>query len=152
MFDDFIRYKKDHHGRLKLVLIGKAFMKVPEHPDIINLGFVSDEDKFDALRASKLLVMPSLYESLSMALLEAWLAERPVLVNKRCDVLRGQCEKSKGGLTYDNYDEFALSLNTLLSNEALSAELGKQGRKFVDANYSWKSIEEKYLSILNRLS
>lgn len=152
MFDYFIRYKKDHPGRLKLVLIGKAFMEIPEHPDIINLGFVSEEDKFDALRASKLLVMPSPYESLSMALLEAWLAERPVLVNKSCDVMNGQCKRSKGGLAYNNYKEFSENIDYLLANEDSGKAIGQQGKEYVLANYSWDVIERKYIEFIKRIS
>jgi glycosyltransferase involved in cell wall biosynthesis len=42
------------------------------------------------LAGSRAFVHPSPYESLSMALLEAWKVGRPALVNGRCDVLRGQ--------------------------------------------------------------
>ena len=39
--------------------------------------------------------MPSRLESLSMVTLEAWWAERPVLVNGKCEVLRGQCPQGQ---------------------------------------------------------
>lgn len=151
MFEFFKRYKKERPGSLKLVLMGKPFMEVPNHPDIINLGFVAEEDKFDALKASKLLLMPSPYESLSMVLLEAWLAERPVLVNKRCDVLKGQCERSKGGLTYKDYKEFSENMDYLLANEDSGNMLGQHGKEYVLANYSWDAVERKYIELINRI-
>ena len=40
LFEYFLRYKKKHNRQIKLVLFGKPVMKVPEHPDIISLGFV----------------------------------------------------------------------------------------------------------------
>ena len=54
---------------------------MPAHPRIHHLGFLDDRDKFDALAAPDLLIMPSYYESLSMVALEAWALGRPVLAN-----------------------------------------------------------------------
>ena len=76
---------------------------------------MSEQDKFDALRAATLLIAPSLYESLSMTVLEAWLMGKPVLVNGRCEVLKEQCLRSDGGLYYRNYEEFELALRVILS-------------------------------------
>ena len=63
-------------------------------PRIRHLGYVSDADKFAAIAAADVLIMPSRYESLSMVALEAWALGRPVLANARCDVLVGQCLRS----------------------------------------------------------
>ena len=57
-------------------------------------GFLDDADKFDAIAASELLIMPSYFESLSMVALEAWALGRPVLANAKCDVLQGQYYKA----------------------------------------------------------
>ena len=86
---------------LRLVLIGKALLPIPDHPRIHHLGFLDDQEKFDALAAADLLVMPSYYESLSMVALEAWAVGKPVLANGKCEVLRGQCIRSKAGLYYE---------------------------------------------------
>ena len=61
--------------------------------------------------------MPSWLESLSMVTLESFWAERPVLANARCDVLRGQCRRSNAGLYYATYDEFREAL-ALLERDA----------------------------------
>ena len=58
------------------------------------------------IAAAELLIMPSYFESLSMVALEAWALGKPVLANGRCDVLKGQCIRSNGGLYYDNFEEF----------------------------------------------
>ena len=110
LFEYFQRYAATFPRGLDLVLIGNAVMPVPDHPRIRHLGFLSDRDKFDALAASDLLIMPSFYESLSMVALEAWALGRPVLANGRCDVLKGQCIRSNAGLYYESYEEFAEAL------------------------------------------
>ena len=106
MFAFFEQYAARFPRGMDLLLIGSKHMPVPSHPRLRHLGFVPDEDKFDALAAADVLVMPSPYESLSMVTLEAWALGKPVLVNGQCDVLRGQCLRSRGGLYYDNVEEF----------------------------------------------
>ena len=108
------------------MLVGKPIMPVPSHHRIHHLGFCSDEDKFDALAAADLLIMPSYFESLSMVALEAWALGRPVLANGRCDVLKGQCIRSNAGLYYESYEEFAETLYSLESNGPLHARLGQE--------------------------
>jgi glycosyltransferase involved in cell wall biosynthesis len=151
LFDFFQRYAVTFPRGLDLVLVGNAIMPVPKHRRIHHLGFVSDEDKFDALSASDLLIMPSFFESLSMVALEAWALGRPVLANGRCDVLKGQCIRSDAGLYYDNYPEFAETLYSLESNGPLHARLGQNGREFFNRHYAWPVIERKYLDMLQRL-
>ena len=151
LFDYFIRYKRDYPDSLKLVLLGKAIIEVPNHPDIFPLGFVSEQDKFNCMMASELLVMPSLFESLSIVLFEAWYCKRPVLVNGNCDVLKGQCIRSNGGLWYSNYEEFKECLEILLKNRNIRKTLGENGKRFVDENYCWEIVEEKYLRFINKL-
>lgn len=149
LVEDFLRFKQEYERPLKLVLLGRAHIELPEHPDIVPLGFVSEEDKFDAIQAATVVVMPSLYESLSMIVLEAWLMERPVLVNGRCEVLKHQCRRSNGGLYYTIYDEFAAALSTLLASPELQQKLGQQGRVFTEKNYSWPIIIDKYRAIID---
>lgn len=151
LFDFFQRYKKENTSSIKLVILGKSVMKIPPHPDIIYLGFVSEDEKYNILYNSKILIMPSKYESLSMVLLEAWYCKKPVLVNGQCGVLKGQCIRSNAGLWYENYEEFSACLNFLLADTQLRDQLGNQGRQFVDMHYSWETIEKKYLALIERI-
>ena len=152
LFDYFRRYAATFPRGLDLVLVGSAVMPVPKHPRIRHLGFLDDQDKFDGLSAADLLIMPSYFESLSMVALEAWALGRPVLANGRCDVLKGQCIRSRAGLYYERYEEFAETLYALESNGPLHARLGENGREYFQRHYSWPVIERKYLDMLSRLS
>jgi glycosyltransferase involved in cell wall biosynthesis len=151
LFEFFQRYAAIFPRGLDLVLVGSAVMPIPKHPRIHHLGFLSDEDKFDALAASDLLIMPSFYESLSMVALEAWALGRPVLANGRCDVLKGQCIRSNAGLYYESFEEFAETLYSLESNGPLHARLGANGREYFRRHYAWPVIERKYLDMLQLL-
>jgi glycosyltransferase involved in cell wall biosynthesis len=151
LFAYFQRYATTFPRGLDLVLVGNPVMPVPKHPRIHHLGYVSDEDKFDALTAADLLIMPSYFESLSMAALEAWALGRPVLANGRCDVLKGQCIRSNAGLYYESYEEFAETLYSLESNGPLHARLGRNGRDYFARHYAWPVIENKYLDMFELL-
>lgn len=151
MFDFFLRYIERSARPLDLVLIGKGEQDIPGHPRIRHLGYVSDRDKFDVVAAAEALVMPSYYESLSMAALEAWALGRPVLANARCDVLLGQCLRSNAGLYYQDAGEFEAALDRLLDDPSLAEGLGRKGREYFARHYSWPVIERKYLDMFGRL-
>ena len=151
LFSHFQRYAASFPRGLDLVLIGSAIIDVPKHPRIHHLGFLDDRDKFNALAAADLLIMPSYFESLSMVALEAWALGRPVLANGRCDVLKGQCIRSNGGLYYERYEEFVEALYALESNGPLNARLGRNGREYFKRHYAWPVIERKYLDMFAQL-
>ena len=151
LFEYFPRYAAHVSRALSLVLIGSSILPIPSHPSIRHLGFTSDEDKFDAMAAAELLVMPSHYESLSMVALEAWALGRPVLANGRCDVLKGQCIRSNGGLYYESYEEFAETLHALATSRLLREGLGRNGQQYFARHYAWPVIERKYFDVLDRL-
>jgi glycosyltransferase involved in cell wall biosynthesis len=147
-----MRYKEERRSDLKLILLGKSAMKIPEDEDIIPLGFVSEEDKFNGIAASDFMIMPSKYESFSMVIMESWACKKAVLVNGRCDVLKGHCLRSNGGLWYESYEEFKECLDLLISDDRLRAKMGENGKQYVEENYSWPKIEEKYLRLLDTLN
>jgi len=150
LLDHYDRFARSAGHAVKLVLLGKGSLSIPQRSDILSLGFVSEADKFSALAASSLLVLPSRYESLSMVVLEAWLVGKPVLVNGACEVMREQCLKSEGGLYYESYEEFSTGLHLLLSNPSLRHALGQNGQQFTREKYSWDAIERKYLQSISQ--
>ncbi len=147
----FQQYAFNPHRPLQLVLAGKALLPIPDHPLVRHVGFISDQEKFDALAGCEALVMPSFYESLSMVAIEAWAMGKPVLANARCDVLQGQCLRSNAGLFYADYPEFAETLHVLTTNRSLSEALGENGRAYYRDNYAWPVIDAKYDAMLTQL-
>jgi glycosyltransferase involved in cell wall biosynthesis len=96
-------------------------------------------------------VQPSLYESFSISVLEAFLLKIPVLVNGECAVLRGHCVRSNAGLYYNSYYEFEGALRRLLSDEKLRQRLGENGYRYVRTNYSWDVIRDRYVDFLRTI-
>ncbi|MQA30075.1 MAG: glycosyltransferase, partial [Luteitalea sp.] len=152
LFEFFDGYLREQAGKLSLVLVGHSLLPIPQHPRIRHVGFLDDSDKFDAIAAAELLIMPSYFESLSMVALEAWALGRPVLANARCDVLKGQCIRSNGGLYYEGRNEFIETLSAIERNRWLASSLGRNGRQYYRDHYDWPVIERKYLDVIRQLS
>ena len=148
IFEFWDIYKRNNQTGLKLVIVGRSQMEIPKRDDIIALGFLSEEDKFAAISNSKCLIMPSPFESLSIVIMESWLCDRPVLVNGRCAVLKGQCRRSNGGLWYENYEEFEACLNLILDDEHLAKRLAANGKRYTENNYNWHRIKSKYVKLV----
>lgn len=151
LFTYFKEYKNRNGGDLKLVLMGKEIIRVPDTKDIISLGFVSDEDKFNGLAACEFLVLPSQFESLSMVVLEAMKIGRPVLVNGKCEVLKGHCVRSNGGLYYQNFYEFEGCMNYLMNHADICKKMGKNGQTYVAENYQWDVIIKRLSDLVEEI-
>jgi glycosyltransferase involved in cell wall biosynthesis len=152
LLDYFIQYRTNHEVELKLVLIGKTHITLPDRSDIISLGFVSEEDKFNAMAAALALLQPSRYESLSLVALESWLVETPILVNGDSEVLKYQCRQSNGGLYYSSYDEFKLMLSQLINHPDIADVMGRQGRAFVLERFNWDVILAKFQALIETIT
>jgi glycosyltransferase involved in cell wall biosynthesis len=151
LFNYFIRYKKNNPSDIKLLLIGKSVMQIPQNPDILPIGFVSEEDKYNGIAASKILILPSVYESLSMVVLESLALGIPVIVNGNCDVLRGHCLKSNAGLYYRTYYEFEAAINYLLLHPKEYTSMRLNGQRYIKENYDWDVIIGKLEKMIDRI-
>lgn len=143
----FSAYKECVGGKLKLVLIGSGLVDLPSSAagaDIVDLGFVDVQDKWDAYAGAVALCNPSLNESFSIVLMESWLAGTPVLVNEQCEVTRDHCVASKGGLYYRSFEDFLGCLDYLISEPEKAGRMGRNGGEYVTANFSWPRIISKY--------
>jgi len=148
LFADYMSFHKHAPNLPGLVFIGKSEIALPDHPGIFYLGVLPENKKLGVLKASLGLIMPSRYESLSMVLLEAWKMNVPILCNSHCEVLRGQCKRSNGGLYYRNTEEFIESAGILASSEKLRQKLARNGFNYYESNYSWPVIISKYSKLL----
>lgn len=140
----FAAYKERRPGPLQLVLTGPVTAVPPLHPDITVTGPVSDAEKWALLAGAEVFVQPSPHEAFSIVLTEAWSRRRPVVVNGRCQATREHCQRSGGGLWFESYPQFEAVMDHLLADAGLRAMLGRRGQAFVEANFRWPVIVERY--------
>ncbi len=81
-----------------LVTIGVGEVRPPAGLDrrVIDLGFLSDEERNDAFAAALAYVQPSRMESFSRTIMEAWLAGTPVLWIEGSEVVAWHCRAVRG--------------------------------------------------------
>jgi len=123
--------------------------------NVIFLGFISDKELPKFMKACSVFVLPSIVdrkgdtEGLGLVLLEAMACGTPVIgtnvggipyIIKNC--VNGFLVEQK------NPKQLAEKIVTLLKDEGSRRKIGKAGRKFVEENFSWETIAEKYIEII----
>lgn len=141
-------------SNLELVLIGSGEInfleKLPE--GVTDLGFVSELEKLSLMKGALALCQPSVNESFSIVLMEAWLQKTPVLVHARCAVTKDHALTSNGGLYFGNETEFALCVKELESSSALRASLGQGGFDYVTSVFSWDAVIKRLIKAFHKLN
>lgn len=152
LFKYFKKYKRHNKNNLKLVLIGKEVLKVPHDSNIISLGFVSEQEKYDVMAGAKALIMPSAFESLSIVVLEALGLGIPVICNGKCDVLKGHCKRSGAGIAYEDYRQFEAAINRVINeiykDESLYQTIRNNAMEYVRNNYTWDIIMKRFNEVI----
>jgi len=125
-FDHFLRNQHVRPGRL------------------LNLSFVSDEEKRDLLAATNILVHPSRVESLGLVYLEAWANAKPVIA-ANTPVSREVVAGENDGLLVPFGDSAALAgaIQRLLQNQQLCEFLGRNGQKKVQNRFSSRAALDR---------
>ena len=141
---DYFNSYAESYGDASLVLMGLKLMPIPEASHLRFAGMLSEMERFEALEAATVVVVPSPFESLSLLALESFSIGTPVLANARSEVLVDHCQRSNGGLYYANRNEFQECLRLLVHNDSLRTAMGRQGRAYVRNNYRWDVIMGKY--------
>lgn len=151
LIDYFQQYLQHNQRDLKLVFIGNGQLPgyALDNKNIIDIGYISEEEKYDAMENSVCLCQPSSKESFSYVIMEAWMMKKPVIVNEECDVTVHHCRKSNGGLFFANYDEFENCLNYIFSNKDLSDRMGRNGFEYLQKNLTWPLIIDRFLQFVD---
>ena len=137
---------------LSLVLLGTGDVRIPPEcaDGILDAGYVDEDLKHDGYAASLALCQPSVNESLSIVLMEAWLAGTAGLVNGRCAVTADHCARANGGLAFRDYYEFEECIHLLLERRGLREALAAGGRRYAETEYSWGASLARYREAFDR--
>jgi len=146
------RYRRQGKGTADLALIGRLAMEEPRQAGVRYLGFLSEEEKATAMAGAVAVVCPSPYESLSIVLLEGLALGTPGLVNASSAVLKEHCLRSNAGLFYEDGEEYTEAMDLLVRNLPLREALGTNGRGYVEAEYAWNVVLDRWRGLLAAVS
>jgi glycosyltransferase involved in cell wall biosynthesis len=106
---------------------------------LLDLGYISEEEKRDAFDACDLFVMPSRYDSFGIVYLEAWRCAKPV-IGAKVGAIPEVIEEGEDGLLveFGEVDQLASTILHLLKNHDLCKRMGEKGRRKVVERFNWQ--------------
>ena len=149
-----LRHAEERLDAPQLVLIGSGSYEPPEEAVgvVVNAGFLAEEARRAAYAGAVALVNPSVLESFSIVLMEAWLEGTPAIVASGSDVMREHCEESGGGFAFDSYETYRDAVNQLLDEPETRDQLGEAGRNYVRREYSWSAVGDRLRATIERIA
>lgn len=112
------------------------------------------QDMADILRNSNIVCLPSYREGLSKALLEAAASGRAIVTTDVPGCRDVISEQFPNGLLVPAYESEALAdaIQRLLDDPAFREELGRNGRKLAEREFSVALVQEKTMELYERLA
>jgi len=145
----------------KLIIIGDLF-QVPEYKKQIEiltqglniefLGLIKNKaELFKIINNSKLFIFPSLYEAMSMMLLEVVSLKTPVIASR---IPANEAIFNNQEVLFfdvDNETDLAEKLLFALSNPSIMLENAEKAYHKLEKKYTWDVIAQKYENLFNSL-
>lgn len=115
---------------------------------LIDLGYVSEQQKEIIFSACDIYCMPSICESFGLSYLEAWQKEKPV-IGANIPVVKQLINKASGGLLveFGNEKQLKTAIQKLIKDPKLSRRLGKCGLRAVKSTYGSQKLIPKFETI-----
>ena len=152
LVDAFGRLVTQFGTHLKLVTSGVGELDLPAFLEsrVVDVGFISDNQRNNAMAGAVAYVQPSKMESFSRTVLEAWAAGTMVIANGASDVVKWHVERSQAGLLYESQAELAQALRFVSDDPHGAAKIAEPGRSYVLDHYLWPSITDRMEQTINQ--
>ncbi len=135
---------------IRLLIVGKDEDEEPINVKGVEyLGEQPRDIVIAALKNCSFVVNMSGSESFGIVILEAWMAEKPIIVNEECKAFAELVEDHKDGL-HANRSNLKEKIKELYHDDTLRKNMGRVGKKKVEGKYTWDSIAENIEAILLR--
>lgn len=135
---------------LQVILIGPDDDGIPvQGRHCVYLGRQPREVVRGALMSCIALCNMSTSESFGIVLLEAWLAEKPVIINKECAAFHDLAQDGHNALMVDRH-ELASAISKLLSEPLLCKKLAGNGKAQV-AQFDWQVVADSFVAECQQL-
>lgn len=138
-------------GPLKNHLISYS-KEVGVSKNFIFLGDVDDKTLPSFYNRADLLALPSLQEGQGISLLEAQSTAKPVVAFDVSAVNEVVINKETGLLIKPDSDGLANAILHLLSDSTLREKMGRNGREFVQKNFSWDICAQRMFQVYSEAS
>jgi len=112
---------------------------------VIMVDNFPESDKPDLFDACDVFAYPSGFESFGIAYLEAWMCGKPV-IGCRTGAVPSVIDEGQDGLlvSYEDKDDLAHAIITLLQNPALRYDMGRRGREKTLSRYTWDIVSDRF--------
>jgi glycosyltransferase involved in cell wall biosynthesis len=114
------------------------------------IGYVSGKNKSAAYHESKLLVVPSRQEAMSIVAIEAGFCGTPVLLTDQCgfsEVLEIDFRMEVAATV----DDISAGLINILNSKNELIEISPVWKNFVIKHYSWNNLVDRYIRMYEKL-
>lgn len=139
-------YDHDHIENQPLAALQEIY---GEDPDIIRLGFLSNEELNEVWNLATIYCQPSFYEGFGLPVLEAMQAGVPVIAS-RTQALVEIADKAAMYFNPYDEDELAEKIKLLFNSKKTRNDLVKAGKKQVK-QYSWDKMAKEIIEIYKQL-
>jgi glycosyltransferase involved in cell wall biosynthesis len=129
----------------------------PDYPGSLQAGtrfpgWVEQADVELAYRSSAVLFVPSLYEGLPRAVVEAWAFGLPVVASDRIPLATNVEGLTGRTVPYNDIERAASALADVISTPALSARYGQKGRRMVEDQFLLDRVVERTIDLYEELA
>ena len=114
-------------------------------------GFVSGDLKAQILQAADVFVLPSYYENFGIAVAEAMMAGKPVVISDQVHIWEDIQTSKSGWVTTCDQADIVQNLTEALADATERCQRGDNGRRFAQENYGWDAIASRMLDQYHQL-
>ncbi|WP_029523350.1 glycosyltransferase family 4 protein [Persephonella sp. KM09-Lau-8] len=139
----------------ELIIIGKGplyeylIRKYKDAPDLIFKGFVSEEKKYDILKNSHFILVPSIREGWGQVVLQANAMGTPAIGYKVAGLI-DSIKNGETGYIVGDYREMADKIIELWGNKEKYEKISKNALEW-SKNFSWERTRKEFLNFLKNL-
>lgn len=114
-------------------------------------GFVGGELKAQILQAADVFVLPSYYENFGIAVAEAMIAGKPVVISDQVHIWQDIKTSQSGWVVPCEQTALTQSLTEALADATERERRGENGRAFAQENYGWDAIATRMIEQYHQL-
>ncbi len=147
---EFLRYKENHPGDLRLMVVGTDFSGLSEgRSDVVVTGYLGRERLVELVAGAEALLFPSHYEGFGYPPLEAMDLGTPTVVSDRGSLPEVSGDAS---LTVDIDQEGSLAeaIHRLRTEDGLADELRRKGRERC-REFSWERCARETMDVYRQV-